>query len=183
MHLEKGRGWNQGHCIPVQGSWITREGKREEQVFSFPGWSSESLQGRGISYCHPCTHLFCKQNSLRSCPGTRVCSAFLLPLASLPSWHSFPLRHSFLYQALSLGLNKHIHPLFPASSAHFTPGSPIFQSPHCLFLPALQDFPLSPTRFLLEFSLLNALLHPGGLCKLEEVNRLPLPPLPHTFFL
>lgn len=101
--------------------------------------------------------LFCKQNSLPSGPGTRVYSALLLPHSTLPSWYFF------LSQALSLGLNKYIHPLFPGSSLHFTSQSSNLPFPRahtiCSLL-VLEGLSLPPVRFLLEFSLLSALLHP-----------------------
>lgn len=121
--------------------------------------------------------LFCDQNSLPSGPGTRVRSAFLLPLAALSSWRS-SLRHSSRSQALSLGLNN-IPTLYsqPPALLYPNPESP-FSRAHTFVLTSLRGLPLSP-RVVLKLSLLDALS--ARPWELGEANRPQFPPLPGPF--
>ena len=82
----------------------------------------------------PLITLFCKQNSLPSCPGTGFCSAFLFHPDSLFSW-GMPCPKS------SPWMEQTLHPLFPAPLA-------IILSPHIPHFPGSRPFVLtSPTRF------------------------------------
>lgn len=119
----EGKGWNWGHCIPVWGSGQPREGR------GGPRLELRAIIRKGNKWSSiPLITLFCKQNSLPSCLGTRFCSAFLLPLAPLPSLIPFPLGHAL---SKSSPWMEQTHPsfLFPSSpfSHHFIPPSiPLF---------------------------------------------------------
>lgn len=59
--------------------------------------------------------------------------AFLLPLAFLPSWHSFSLGHSFLSQAFSfLGPEQTFPPFIPSLQHSFYPLEPPLSRAHTI---------------------------------------------------